>query len=137
VLKGDQWGGWGAEGLGFESCQKPKEYNWVHVHVPVLNGELTCNGLSLANSPAGFEYVPSPHVCDCGKFEINNFQLLTCFMFANCQKWKCVPRFEIQMMNIPFRLHVSVVPESLPCRDQEFNDIYSFVEGKVADGTGG
>ncbi|XP_064626056.1 origin recognition complex subunit 1-like isoform X2 [Lineus longissimus] len=35
------------------------------------------------------------------------------------------------------RLHVSVVPESLPCRDQEFNDIYSFVEGKVSDGTGG
>ncbi|XP_077574053.1 origin recognition complex subunit 1 [Stigmatopora nigra] len=35
------------------------------------------------------------------------------------------------------RLHVSVVPESLPCREQEFQDIYSFVESKIMDGTGG
>ncbi|XP_068599715.1 origin recognition complex subunit 1 [Brachionichthys hirsutus] len=35
------------------------------------------------------------------------------------------------------RLHVSAVPESLPCREQEFQDIYSFVESKVTDGTGG
>ncbi|XP_036378275.1 origin recognition complex subunit 1 [Megalops cyprinoides] len=35
------------------------------------------------------------------------------------------------------RLHVSAVPESLPCREQEFQDIYSFVESKVIDGTGG
>uniref|UniRef100_A0A8C2XEM3 Origin recognition complex subunit 1 n=1 Tax=Cyclopterus lumpus TaxID=8103 RepID=A0A8C2XEM3_CYCLU len=34
-------------------------------------------------------------------------------------------------------LHVSSVPESLPCREQEFQDIYSFVESKIADGTGG
>uniref|UniRef100_A0A8C7SDF9 Origin recognition complex subunit 1 n=1 Tax=Oncorhynchus mykiss TaxID=8022 RepID=A0A8C7SDF9_ONCMY len=36
-----------------------------------------------------------------------------------------------------FRLHVSSVPESLPCREQEFQDIYNFVESKVMDGTGG
>lgn len=35
------------------------------------------------------------------------------------------------------RLHVSSVPESLPCREQEFQDIYSFVESKISDGTGG
>uniref|UniRef100_A0A671LIW1 Origin recognition complex subunit 1 n=1 Tax=Sinocyclocheilus anshuiensis TaxID=1608454 RepID=A0A671LIW1_9TELE len=35
------------------------------------------------------------------------------------------------------RLHVSSVPESLPCREQEFQDIYNFVESKVIDGTGG
>lgn len=35
------------------------------------------------------------------------------------------------------RLHVSAVPESLPCRENEFQDIYSFVEGKLMDGTGG
>ncbi|XP_063057313.1 origin recognition complex subunit 1 isoform X2 [Engraulis encrasicolus] len=34
-------------------------------------------------------------------------------------------------------LHVSAVPESLPCREQEFQDIYNFVESKVIDGTGG
>uniref|UniRef100_A0A3P8Z012 Origin recognition complex subunit 1 n=1 Tax=Esox lucius TaxID=8010 RepID=A0A3P8Z012_ESOLU len=34
-------------------------------------------------------------------------------------------------------LHVSSVPESLPCREQEFQDIYNFVESKVMDGTGG
>nr|XP_029489128.1 origin recognition complex subunit 1 isoform X2 [Oncorhynchus nerka] len=35
------------------------------------------------------------------------------------------------------RLHVSSLPESLPCREQEFQDIYNFVESKVMDGTGG
>uniref|UniRef100_A0A3Q4GEH5 Origin recognition complex subunit 1 n=1 Tax=Neolamprologus brichardi TaxID=32507 RepID=A0A3Q4GEH5_NEOBR len=35
------------------------------------------------------------------------------------------------------RLHVSSVPESLPCREQEFQDIYSFVESKIIDNTGG
>lgn len=35
------------------------------------------------------------------------------------------------------RLHVSAVPTCLPCREQEFADIYSFVEGKLQDGTGG
>ncbi|XP_053549444.1 LOW QUALITY PROTEIN: origin recognition complex subunit 1 [Bombina bombina] len=35
------------------------------------------------------------------------------------------------------RLHVSAVPESLPCREQEFQDIYNFVESKLLDATGG
>uniref|UniRef100_A0A672YQP1 Origin recognition complex subunit 1 n=1 Tax=Sphaeramia orbicularis TaxID=375764 RepID=A0A672YQP1_9TELE len=35
------------------------------------------------------------------------------------------------------RLHVSAVPESLPCREAEFQDIYNFVESKIIDGTGG
>lgn len=29
------------------------------------------------------------------------------------------------------------MPESLPCREQEFQDIYNFVESKITDGTGG
>ncbi|CAB4005725.1 Origin recognition complex subunit 1, partial [Paramuricea clavata] len=33
-------------------------------------------------------------------------------------------------------LHVSAVPGSLPCREQQFEDIYSFVEGKLSDDTG-
>uniref|UniRef100_A0A670I8D3 Origin recognition complex subunit 1 n=1 Tax=Podarcis muralis TaxID=64176 RepID=A0A670I8D3_PODMU len=35
------------------------------------------------------------------------------------------------------RLHVSAVPESLPCREKEFQDIYNFIESKLIDGTGG
>ncbi|XP_077701040.1 origin recognition complex subunit 1 isoform X2 [Canis aureus] len=35
------------------------------------------------------------------------------------------------------RLHVSAVPESLPCREQEFQNIYNFVESKLLDHTGG
>ncbi|XP_064138047.1 origin recognition complex subunit 1 isoform X3 [Loxodonta africana] len=35
------------------------------------------------------------------------------------------------------RLHVSAVPESLPCREREFQDIYNFVESKLLDRTGG
>jgi origin recognition complex subunit 1 len=34
-------------------------------------------------------------------------------------------------------LHVSAVPDSLPCREKEFEDIFSFVESKILDGTGG
>ena len=35
------------------------------------------------------------------------------------------------------RLHVSAVPDTLTCREDEFASIYSFVEGKIYDGTGG
>ncbi|XP_054835219.1 origin recognition complex subunit 1 [Eublepharis macularius] len=35
------------------------------------------------------------------------------------------------------RLHVSTVPESLPCREKEFQDIYNFIESKLIDGTAG
>nr|CAB3264573.1 origin recognition complex subunit 1-like [Phallusia mammillata] len=35
------------------------------------------------------------------------------------------------------RLHVSATPDSLPCREEEFQSIYSFVEGKILSGTGG
>ncbi|XP_066125294.1 origin recognition complex subunit 1 isoform X1 [Saccopteryx bilineata] len=34
-------------------------------------------------------------------------------------------------------LHVSAVPDSLPCREKEFQDIYNFVESKLLDHTGG
>lgn len=43
----------------------------------------------------------------------------------------------VSMCACLLRLHVSAVPESLPCREQEFQDIYSFVESKIIDGTGG
>ncbi|KAH0535571.1 origin recognition complex subunit 1 [Cotesia glomerata] len=35
------------------------------------------------------------------------------------------------------QLHVSAVPKSLPCRDQEFNDIFEFLEKKISDGSSG
>ncbi|TMW44994.1 hypothetical protein DOY81_009926 [Sarcophaga bullata] len=35
------------------------------------------------------------------------------------------------------RLHVSVVPQSLPCREKEFENIYTFLEGKIQDQCGG
>ncbi|KAM7343467.1 origin recognition complex subunit 1 isoform 2-T2 [Cochliomyia hominivorax] len=34
-------------------------------------------------------------------------------------------------------LHVSVVPKSLPCRENEFKNIYTFLEGKIQDQCGG
>lgn len=34
-------------------------------------------------------------------------------------------------------LHVSAVPRELPCREEEYAEIYGFVEGKLQDGTGG
>lgn len=35
------------------------------------------------------------------------------------------------------RLHVSIVPKSLPCREEEFNNIYTFLESKLMDNSGG
>ena len=35
------------------------------------------------------------------------------------------------------QLHVSVVPTSLPCREDEFANILGYVESKLESGTGG
>ncbi|XP_030382103.1 origin recognition complex subunit 1 [Scaptodrosophila lebanonensis] len=35
------------------------------------------------------------------------------------------------------QLHVSIIPKSLPCREKEFDNIYSFLEGKIQDECGG
>ncbi|KAI4497510.1 hypothetical protein M0802_007521 [Mischocyttarus mexicanus] len=35
------------------------------------------------------------------------------------------------------RLHVSVIPKSLPCREEEFNNIFTFLEVKLRDKCGG
>ncbi|XP_032074090.1 origin recognition complex subunit 1 isoform X2 [Thamnophis elegans] len=35
------------------------------------------------------------------------------------------------------RLHVSAVPDALPCREKEFQDICNFIKSKLLDGTGG
>ena len=41
------------------------------------------------------------------------------------------------MMIVVARLHISALPDSLPCRDDEFADIYQFVQSKISDSTGG
>ncbi|KAJ8955846.1 hypothetical protein NQ318_005391 [Aromia moschata] len=35
------------------------------------------------------------------------------------------------------QLHVSFVPSALPCREKEYCDVFSFLEGKLLDGCGG
>ncbi|XP_055536896.1 origin recognition complex subunit 1 [Wyeomyia smithii] len=35
------------------------------------------------------------------------------------------------------RLHVSVIPKCLPCREKEYDEIYSFLEGKIIESCGG
>lgn len=39
--------------------------------------------------------------------------------------------------DIKKRLHTSSVPESLPCRDKEYEDIYCFLESKLRERVGG
>lgn len=41
------------------------------------------------------------------------------------------------LQEIRTRLHVSAVPKSLPCREKEFNNIYTFLESKLMDKSGG
>ena len=42
-----------------------------------------------------------------------------------------------KVVRLCLRLHVSALPDTLPCREDEFSDIYQFVQGKIYDGTGG
>ena len=37
----------------------------------------------------------------------------------------------VLLVGFSCRLHVSTVPKSLPCRENEFNAISNFVEGKL------
>lgn len=41
------------------------------------------------------------------------------------------------LQEIRTKLHVSAVPKSLPCREEEFNNIYTFLESKLLDNSGG
>lgn len=41
------------------------------------------------------------------------------------------------LMKARAHLHVSYMPEALPCREKEFGDIYNFLKGKLIDGCGG
>ncbi|KYN45308.1 Origin recognition complex subunit 1 [Trachymyrmex septentrionalis] len=41
------------------------------------------------------------------------------------------------LQEIRTKLHVSAVPKSLPCREEEFNNIYTFLESKLMDNSGG
>jgi len=47
-------------------------------------------------------------------------------------KPSCDPMAEAQQ-----RLHVSAVPDSLPCREEEFAEIFGYVESKLREGVGG
>lgn len=42
-----------------------------------------------------------------------------------------------ELQQIRERLHVSAVPQSLPCRESEYKNIYTFVRDKIVDGLGG
>lgn len=61
----------------------------------------------------------------------NPFPFVTEYMVT--YSWS--PPFPLFITN--YRLHVSAVPETLPCREQEFQNIYNFVESKLLDHTGG
>ena len=48
-----------------------------------------------------------------------------------------LPKNITSLEEAQLRLHVAAVPDSLPCREDEFAEILSFTEGKIFDGTGG
>lgn len=45
--------------------------------------------------------------------------------------------FKSPLQEAQLRLHVSAVPDNLPCREEEFAEIYAFVQARVQDGLGG
>lgn len=48
-----------------------------------------------------------------------------------------VPKPKTNLQEFRTRLHVSFVPKSLPCREAEFNDIFTFLKGKLTEEIGG
>lgn len=53
------------------------------------------------------------------------------------QRKSCIPECTTPLMKARVQLHVSYVPQSLPCREKEYLDIYNFLRGKLGDGCGG
>ncbi|XP_046590361.1 origin recognition complex subunit 1 [Neodiprion lecontei] len=49
----------------------------------------------------------------------------------------CISQPSTPLQEARARLHVSAIPKSLPCREEEFNNIYTFLEGKLTDNSGG
>lgn len=50
---------------------------------------------------------------------------------------KAIPNKETPLMKARSQLHVSYVPNALPCREKEYSDVYNFLEGKLLDECGG
>ncbi|XP_033222772.1 origin recognition complex subunit 1 [Belonocnema kinseyi] len=48
-----------------------------------------------------------------------------------------VPKPQTNFQEFRARLHVSFVPKSLPCREAEFNNIFTFLQSKLTEETGG
>lgn len=48
-----------------------------------------------------------------------------------------VKKGDTPLMKARGQLHVSYVPDALPCREREYADILNFVQGKLSDGCGG
>ncbi|XP_011505075.1 PREDICTED: origin recognition complex subunit 1 isoform X2 [Ceratosolen solmsi marchali] len=41
------------------------------------------------------------------------------------------------LQEVRLKLHVSVLPKSLPCREEQFNEIYTYLHARLSDGSGG
>lgn len=48
-----------------------------------------------------------------------------------------VNKVDTPLIQARSQLHVSHIPEALPCREKEYSDIFGFLEGKLEDGCGG
>jgi len=53
------------------------------------------------------------------------------------RRTKAVAKPVTPLQEARIRLHISTVPKSLPCREEQFNDIYTFLESKLMDNSGG
>lgn len=50
---------------------------------------------------------------------------------------KAVQKGDTPLIKARSQLHVSHVPDALPCREREYCDVFNFLEGKLQDGCGG
>lgn len=50
---------------------------------------------------------------------------------------QAVQKGDTPLIKARSQLHVSHIPDALPCREKEYSNILSFIEGKLVDGCGG
>ena len=69
-------------------------------------------------------------------FHLSNHIGLTTWLHLSNQIDSMLPVLPSCLLPLS-RLHVSAVPDSIPCRENELATIWAFIEGKLYDGTGG
>ena len=100
----------------------------LHTMVQLMPLPLTVSCFSKIQ--IGFTFLVPAHPGSPGQRAVKRVCVVACAGCSSLVDVLCHPC-------VSARLHISALPESLPCRDDEFSDIYQFIQSKISDNTGG